>query len=221
MTKDVIDIISGIVTILVAIGGALLAIGIWAISDIPKFRLQQIFWFPHTPAPDTPFPIAIQFQIFTGAVGSKVTTEIEVESLHIEQPGKPSCSLTPFTALALLELTDKKTTFAARTKEFSQIFLLEGSGSVVKHIGFHFDANQKFLPSQGEISMKLIVNYTTYDPIRQTLSLIKLARSPVRRRAAYIFSRSIDPKQASELDQKMTTIWPYWHVTMGEEQSAA
>lgn len=221
MTKDVIDIISGIVTILVGIGGTLLAIGIWAISGIPKFRLQQIFWFPHTPAPDTPFPIALQFQIFTGAAGSKVTTEIEVECLQIEQPGKPSCKLTPFTTLELLELTDKKTTFAARTKEFSQIFLLEGSGSVVKHIGFHFDAGQKFFPSEGEIAIKLTVSYTTYDPIRQTLSLIKLARSPIRRRVIYVFVRSIDSKQANELDQKITTIWPYWHVEMREERQAA
>lgn len=221
MTKDVIDIISGVVTILVGIGGALLAIGIWAISGIPKFRLQQIFWFPHTPAPDTPFPIALQFQIFTGAAGSKVTTEIEVERLQIEQPGKSSCSLTPFTALELLELTDKKTAFAARTKEFSQIFLLEGSGSVVKHIGFHFDAGQKFFPSEGEIAIKLTVSYTTYDPIRQTLSLIKLARSPIRRRVIYVFVRSIDSKQANELDQKITTIWPYWHVEMREERQAA
>jgi hypothetical protein len=221
MTKDVVDIISGIITILVGIGSALLAIGIWAISGMPKFRLQQIFWFPHTPPSDTPFPIAIQFQIFTGAVGSKVTTEIEVESLHIEQPGKSSYSLTPFTSLELLELTDKKTTFAARTKEFSQIFLLEGSGSVVKHIGFHFDADQKFHPSEGKIAIKLTVNYTTYDPIRQTLSLIKLARSPIRRRATYVFVRSIDLKQANEMDQKMTTIWPYWYVEMREEQSAA
>lgn len=216
MTKDVIDIISGIVTILVGIGGALLAIGIWAISGIPKFRLQQIFWFPHTPPPDTPFPIALQFQIFTGAVGSKVTTEIEVECLQIEQPGKPSCKLTPFTALELLELTDKKTTFAARTKEFSQIFLLEGSGSVVKHIGFHFDEGQKLF-SSGEIAIKLTVSYTMYDPIRQTLSLIKLARSPIHRRVIYVFVRSIDSKQAKELDQKITTIWPYWQIEMREE----
>lgn len=221
MTKDIVEIISGIITILIGIGGALLAIGIWAISGIPKFRLQQIFWFPRTPPPDTPFPIALQFQIFTGAVGSKVTTEIEVERLQIGQPGKPGCSLTPFTALELLELTDKKTTFAARTKEFSQIFLLEGSGSVVKHLGFHFDADQKFHLSEGEIVIKLIVKYTTYDPIRQTLSLMRLARNPIQRRAAYVFVSSIDPTQANELNQRTTTIWPYWCVETREEQQAA
>jgi hypothetical protein len=182
--KGLFDIISGIITILVAIGGALLAIGSWAISGTPKFRLQQIFWFPNTPPPDTPFPMSVQFQVFTGAVSSKVTTEIEIESLSIEQAEKPACCLTPFTSLELLELTDKHTTFAARTKGFSQTFLMVGSDNIIKHIGFHFDANQQFQPSEGALAIKLKVHYTTYDPIRQTLSLVGLARSPVRHRAS-------------------------------------
>ena len=219
MIKDFVDIISGIVTVLVAIGGALLAIGVWAISGTPKFRLQQIFWFPDTPPPDTPFPTSVQFQIFTGAAGSKVTTEIEIEALQIEQAGKSVCSLTPFSFLEILELTDQKTIFAARTKEFSQTFLLEGSGSVVKHVGFHFDMDQKFHPSEGKITITLKINYRTYDPIRQTLSLIKLARSPVCRRATYVFERSLDLKQADELAQQTTMIWPYWSLDRREKQT--
>jgi len=210
--KTVVEIISGIITTLVAIGGALLAIGIWAISGTPKFRLQQVFWFPDTPPTDTSFPMSVQFQVFTGAIGSKVTTEIEIENLSIEQAGKPACRLTPFTFLELLELTDKKNTFAARTKEFSQTFLMVGGDNIVKHVGFHFDANQKFQPSEGNFAIKLKVNYTTYDPIRQALSLVRLARSPVRCSATYVFEQSIDPKEATELTQKNTTIWPYWDL---------
>jgi hypothetical protein len=152
-----------------------------------------------------------------GAVGSKVTTEIEIESLAVEQAGKPTYRLTPFTFLEALELTDKKTMFAARTKEFSQTFLMEGTGSIVKHVGFHFDANQEFSPSEGYLALQMKVNYTTYDPIRQALSLLKLARSPIRRTVTYRFERLITSKQANELAQKNTTIWPSWYVETREE----
>ncbi|MBI3940783.1 MAG: hypothetical protein HY315_08110, partial [Acidobacteria bacterium] len=215
--KGIVDIISGAVTIVVAIGGALLAIGIWAISGTPKFRLQQVFWFPDTPPPDTPFPLSVQFHVFTGAVGSKVTTEIEVESLSVEQDGRPPCRLTPFTFLDVLELKDKGTTLTARTKEFSHTFLMEGTGSILKHIGFHFDASQEFSPSEGHLALQMKVNYTTYDPLRQALSLLRLARSPIRRTATYRFERSITSAQADELAQKTAMIWPYWYVKTEEK----
>jgi hypothetical protein len=212
--KTFIDIISGIVTAIVAFSGALLAVGVWAIARVPKVRLQQVFWFPETPQSDTPYPISMQFQFFSGAIGSKVVTEILIDTLSLEQPQHYKCQLTPFTFLDPIEI-DPKRKIGARPKQFSQAFLMQGSEDIVKHIGFHFDAEQekKFKPAEcEEFTIKLEVKYKIYDPIRKALSLLKICKSPIQYRGTYIYERTIDHKEVEVLSKKQSTIWPFWHV---------
>jgi hypothetical protein len=202
--KDIVDVVTKLVGVFIAIPGAYLAFKRWFRPASLGVALDSVLFLGPGAQEDIKNDsiwIAAQMRFFNAGAMPESMIEIRVFELALTQHGE-HCSFAPYALLKPLKLSSRKpgeaVQFYIEPKELSHSLVVKSEEQVVMHLLFIPDKGQRFEPRAGKITLRFDIK-------------AKLAEEKVVEFPPLIRYREIDAEEAQELRQGKVA-WLSWHL---------
>jgi hypothetical protein len=169
--KTLIDIIVGFATFLAITIGGIAAYGILLMSSKPRIFIDNIVLWPkkRIEGLENDNILSIQFRIINPAIGSQVVSELNIDSIELQQVAiEQEKKIWHMKAYAFMEeltiaVNKEDPGLKGSLKEPIHTIIMAGQGEVVKNVAFFPENIFDF--EIGEISLKFYINYRIYNPL--------------------------------------------------------